>query len=106
MMRKALLTLGLVAMAAVAGARSYTVNLFVPSMIGSEEFKPGEYKLEVVEQKAVIRNGKLHGEFPVKIEENGAKYATTTVRYSNGDGKMHVQEIHLGGTSTKLVFSE
>lgn len=106
MMRKVLLAFGLVALAAVAGAKSYTVNLFVPTMIGSEAFTPGEYKVEVVDQKALIRNGKLHGEFPVKVEENASKYASTTVRYSNNDGKMRVQEIHLGGTKTKLVFTE
>ena len=106
MMRKVLLSFGLIALAAVAGAKSYTVSLFVPTMIGSEAFAPGEYRVEVVDQKAVIRNGKLHGEFPVKVEENGSRYSATTVRYTNGDGKMHVQEIHLGGTKTKLVFAE
>ncbi|HXB67361.1 MAG TPA: hypothetical protein VNY05_03915 [Candidatus Acidoferrales bacterium] len=106
MMRKVLLSFGLIALAAVAGVKSYTVSLFVPTMIGSEAFAPGEYQVAVVDQKAVIRNGKLHGEFPVKVEENGSRYGATTVRYSNGDGKMHVQEIHLGGTKTKLVFNE
>jgi hypothetical protein len=104
MMRKVLFSFGLIALAAVAGAKSYTVSLLVPTMIGSEAFAPGEYKVEIVDQKAVIRNGKLHGEFPVKVEEGGSRYGATTIRYSNADGKMHVQEIHLGGTSTKLVF--
>ena len=106
MMRKVLFSFGVIALAAMAATKSYTVSIFVPTMIGSEEFKPGDYKLEVIDQKAVIRNGKLHGEFPVKVEENGSKYGSTSIRYSNGDGKMHVQEIHLGGTTTKLVFSE
>jgi len=106
MMRKVLFSCGIVALAAVAGVKSYTVNLLVPTMIGAEAFAPGQYKVEVADRKAVIRNGKLHGEFPVKVEENGSKYGATTVRYSNADGKMHVQEIHLGGTTTKLVFAE
>jgi len=106
MMRKVLFSFGLIALAVVAAGKSYTVSLFVPTIIGSESFAPGDYKLEVVDQKAVIRNGKLHGEFPVKVEENGTRYNATTVRYSNNDGKMRVQEIHLGGTSTKLVFSD
>ena len=106
MMRKFALSFGLLAVAAFAGAKSYTVSLFVPSTIGSESFAPGDYKIEVVDQKAVIRNGKLHGEFPVKVEEGGDRYHSTTVRYTNADGKMRVQEIHLGGTNTKLVFGE
>jgi len=106
MIRKVLLSFAVVALAAVAGAKSYKVNLFEPAVIGGTELKPGEYKVEVVDQKAAFRNGKLHGEFPVKVENGESKYSTTTVRFSNGDGKLHIQEIHLGGTTTKLVFSE
>jgi hypothetical protein len=91
---------------AVASAKSYTVNLFQPAMLGNTELKAGEYKVEVVDQKAVIRDGKFQREAPVKVETNGTKYSATTVRYSNSDGKLHIQEIRLGGTNTKLVFSE
>jgi hypothetical protein len=106
MIRKVLLSFAVVALAAVAGTKSYTVNLFEPAVLGGTELKPGEYKVEVVDQKAVIRNGKLHGEFPVKVETSGSKYGATSVRFSNGDGKLHIREIQIGGTSTKLVFSE
>ena len=106
MIRKVLLSFAVVALAAVASAKSYTVNLSEPAVLGTTQFQPGEYKVEVVDQKAVIRNGKLHGEFPVKVETANSKYNTTTVRYSNGDGKLRIQEIHIGGTTTKLVFSE
>jgi hypothetical protein len=91
---------------AVASAKTYTVNLFQSAMVGTTELKPGEYKVEVVDQKAVIRNGKIESQAPVKVETGEAKYDTTTVRFSNADGKMHVQEIRLGGTKTKLVFNE
>jgi hypothetical protein len=91
---------------AIASARSYTVNLFQPAMVGNTQLKPGEYRVEVVDQKAVFRNGKIESQTPVKVEDNDSKYGSTTVRFSNGDGKMHVQEIHIGGTKTKLVFSE
>ena len=106
MIRIGLLSFAVVALAAVASAKSYTVNLFQPAVLGSTELKPGEYKVEVVDQKAVVRNGKLHGEFPVKVENGDSKFSTTTVRFSNGDGKLHIQEIRLGGTTTTLVFSE
>jgi hypothetical protein len=106
MIRKVLLSFAVVALAAVAGAKSYTVNLYEPAVIGGTELKPGEYKVEVVDQKAVIRNGKMHGEFPVKVENSDSRYNSTSVRFSNGDGRLHIQEIHVGGTTTKLVFSE
>jgi hypothetical protein len=89
---------------AIASAASYTVSLYQPAMFGSTELKPGEYKVEVNDQKATIRQGKLQGESPVKVEENGVKFDTTTVRYSNSDGKLRIQEIRVGGTKTKLVF--
>ena len=60
----------------------------------------------MVDQNAVIRNDRLEGKAPVKVETSDVKYGTTTVRLSNADGKMHIQEIHIGGTKTKLVFNE
>ena len=103
MFRKVALILLLAA--AVASARTYTVNLFQAATFGGAELKPGEYKLEVNDNKAVIRNGKLHGESAVKVESGDAKYDTTTVRFDTAGGKMRIMEIRLGGTKTKLVFS-
>jgi hypothetical protein len=91
---------------AVASGKSYRVNLFQPAMLGSTQLKPGEYQVEVVDRAAVIRHGKSENRAPVKVEASDVKYDSTTVRFSNADGKMHIQEIHLGGTKTKLVFTE
>ncbi|MBM3739603.1 MAG: hypothetical protein FJW39_27870 [Acidobacteria bacterium] len=55
--------------------------------------------------KAVISSGRNRVEVPVKVEENGAKYRSTSVRYQNGDGKYRLTEIQVGGTSTKLVVN-
>jgi hypothetical protein len=41
----------------------------------------------------------------VKVEKAENKFKSTSVRYTNGDGKLTVQEIRLGGTSTRLVFN-
>ena len=105
MKRRFLLSFALAGLAA-ASAKSYTVNLFQPATVGGTQLKPGEYQVEVVDQKAVIRNGKIEGQAPVKVEASDVKYGSTTVRFSNGDGKMHIREIHIGGTRTKLVFNE
>jgi len=105
-MRKiALLTVGIAALAA-AGTKSYSFELFEPALLGATALAPGEYRLEVADQKALIRNGKFHDEAPVKVETADMKYRTTAVRFTTGDGKMHIQEIHVGGTKMKLVFSE
>lgn len=91
---------------AVASAKSYSVTLSEPALLGTTQLAPGDYKVEVNDQKAVITSGKIRTECPVKVESADNKYNSTAVRFSNGDGKMHIQEIHIGGTKTKLVFNE
>jgi len=106
MMIRKVLPFFLVAGLAFAGARSYTVNLFETATVGTTELKPGEYKIEVNEQKAVIRKGKVQTESTVKVEEGDTKFDSTVVRYVNStDGKIRIQEIRIGGTKTKLLFT-
>ena len=105
-MKRIILTAISVAGLALASAKSYSISLYQPAFLGATELAPGDYKVEVADQKAIVRNGKIHGEVPVKVENGETKYSATTVRFSNGDGKMHIQEIHVGGTKMKLVFSE
>jgi len=105
-MKKRLLFAFVVAGLAIASAKSYSIDLFQPSLLGNTELARGHYSVDVDGQKAVIRNGRIHCEAPVKVENMDKKYSTTTVRFANGDGKMHIQEIHIGGTTTKLVFAE
>ncbi|HWB83637.1 MAG TPA: hypothetical protein VG675_05830 [Bryobacteraceae bacterium] len=105
MNRKLLLAFAVAALA-IASAKSYNVTLYQAALLGNTELKPGDYKVEVVDQNAVLTDGKSKAQAPVKVESVENKYNTTSVRFTNGDGKMHVQEIHLGGTKTKLVFNE
>lgn len=95
----------MLAAAALASAKSYTVNLLSPAMFGGVELQPGEYKMEVNDQTAVIKKGSVRGESKVKVEDGTAKYDQTTVRFDNAGGKMKIQEIRIGGTKTKLVFA-
>ena len=102
LIRKAALFL-LVAGLAVAAAHTYTVTLFEKATFGGTELAPGAYKIEVADQKAILHLGKTQSESAVKIEEAAAKYGTTSIRLTNKDGKMRIEEIHLGGTKTKLI---
>lgn len=105
MMKRLLLVFAIVGLA-VASTKTYTITLLQPAVLGDMQLAPGDYKVEVVDQKAIIRNGKMHGEAPVKVEEADTKYNSTSVRLDNSGGKMHLQEIHIGGSKTKLVFAE
>ena len=92
-----------IALAAASAATSYKITLLQPSVINGTELKPGDYKVEIENDKAVLSAGKVTAEAPVKVENAESKYRTTAVRYGENS---RVQEIHVGGTKTKLVFDE
>src|ERR1035438_5808948 len=91
---------------AVAGMKTYSVNLFEPAMLGSTELRAGDYQLQVDGIKVVIRTGKTTAEVPVRVENGDSKYSSTTVRLSESGGKQHITEIRLGGTTTRLIVGE
>ena len=105
MNKKILLSFAILAASAMANAKSFSVTLFQPSIVGGSELQPGDYKLDLNESKVVIHSGKNSAEAAVKVETGDQKFSSTTVRYTNGDGKYRVQEIRLGGTKTKLIFN-
>lgn len=106
-MRKLIIGFATFALAtAMAASSSYKVNLLQPSVIAGQELKPGEYKLEIKDNKVVVTKGKTSVEAPVKVENSDQKFGTTSVRYSSDNGKYTVQEIRVGGTNTKLVLGQ
>jgi hypothetical protein len=90
---------------AASAASSHTVTFFQPSTVSGTELKAGDYKLMMENDKVVIQKGKEKVEATVKVESADSKYASTSVRYSDQNGKMKVTEIRLGGTNTKLLFN-
>ena len=103
---KKLLLLFAVAGLAVASAKTYEIDLFQPAMLGDISLAPGHYSVDVADMKAVFRNGRIHGEAPVKMEDADMKYNRTSVLLTNNGGQMHIQEIHIAGTKLKLLFTE
>jgi len=103
MKRKLLFSFALVGLA-VGSAKSYNVTLYQTAMLGNMELKPGDYRIEVVDRKAVIRNGSRRGEAPVKVETVDTKFPGNSVRLNAAGDTPRVQEIRIGGTKTKLVF--
>ncbi len=103
--QKFLLAFSTVALAAASAADSYRVTLFQPSVVNGKTLKPGEYRLEVANNKATIKAGKETIEADVRVEAMEQKYGATSVRYQTGEGAARIEEIRLGGTKTKLVFA-
>jgi len=91
------------ALAVASAATSYNVTFFEPVVVNGTTLKPGEYKVEINDNKATIKKGKVVAESSVKVENNEAKYPSTSVRLVGGT---QVEEIRVGGTHTKLVFEK
>ncbi len=101
MVKNILLGFGLFALAVASAATSYHVTFYQPVMIHGTELKAGDYKLELNDKTAVIKQGKTATEAPVTVEKDNQKYRQTSVRL-NGN---QVEEIHIGGTNMRVVFN-
>jgi len=88
----------------IASAASFKVSFVEPSVVKGQNLKPGEYQLNVKDNSVVITQGKQKVEVPAKVEDTHQKYSRTRVLYNENKGKFTIQEIELGGTTTKLTF--
>jgi hypothetical protein len=104
MIKQVLTSFAFVALS-VASAATYKVSFIEPSVLKGQALKPGDYQLNVKENSVVIENGKkVQIEVPAKIETMDKKYDRTRVLYNERKGRLSIQEIELGGTSTKVTI--
>ena len=103
-MKNLLLTLTLLG-ASIASAKTYTITLSSPAAIGNSQLKSGENKLELKGDHVLVKGGKVTDEFPVHVENEARKFENTSVTTSSESGSNRIEEIRLGGTTVKLVFS-
>jgi len=90
---------------AVNAANTVRVDLYQPTVVNGTTFKPGEAKLEIQGDKAVLRQGKVSAEASVKVDNAKTKYTFTTVGYK--DGVEHkIKDICVAGTTTHVSFEE
>lgn len=93
-------------LALASAANRYTVQITEPSQINGQVVKPGEYKLELKDNHAILKNGKTVIDTQAQVQNEDKKFAETTVRYTTGEPNAQIDEIRIGGTSTKIVFSK
>lgn len=104
MIRQVLTSFAFIAVS-VASAATFKISFVEPSVVKGKELKAGDYQLNVKENSVVIvKNKKDQVEVPAKIEDMHQKFNRTRVLYNEKDGKYSIQEIELGGTTTKLTF--
>ena len=91
---------------ATAASNKTSVQITVPTEFGGQVLKPGDYTLELKDNRAILKNGKNVAETEARIETEGKKFSTTAVRYTAGEPNAKLDEIRIGGTTTKVVFSK
>jgi hypothetical protein len=84
-------------------ASSYQVTLYKATTINGAHLKPGSVKLDLHGDKVILKQGKTSVESNVTVQNAERKFDASSVTY-NADAADRVQEIRLGGTTTKLLF--
>ncbi|MGP0072001.1 MAG: hypothetical protein ACLPWF_08705 [Bryobacteraceae bacterium] len=102
MVKNILLGFTFLGLAVASAASSYNITFYQPVMVNGSELKAGEYKLELKDKTAVLKQGKTAAEVPVTVENDGQKFARTSVRLEG----MQVEEIRIGGTNTRVIFGK
>jgi len=102
-MKKALAMMFAIGISVAYAASSYHVTLYKPTTVNGTQLKPGDIKVEIQGDKIVIKQGKTTVESNVTVQNGSQKFDASTVSYS-GDSVTQIQEIRLGGTTTKLLF--
>ena len=85
---------------AFAASGTYKVDILDNTMVEGKQVKAGSYRIQIDNNTATLKHGKDAIEVPAHTEQSASKYAGTQVQYV--DNAIH--EIHVGGTSTKIVF--
>jgi hypothetical protein len=103
MIKRVLLLVSVMGLAIASAASNFNLNFYQPTVVNGTTLKIGEAKLEIRDNKAIVKQGKTSVEASVKVETATAKYLYTTVGYKDGDNHQ-IKDITLAGTTTKLIF--
>ncbi len=104
MIKKLVFGFSVLALAAASAAETYHLRLLQPTTLNGQQLAAGEYQIRIDGDKAMFKQGKTQAEAPVKVEREAKKYESTIFKYDNSGGAMHLTEIRIGGTKTRLVF--
>jgi hypothetical protein len=103
MVKNVLLGFATAALAVASAASSYNVTFYQPVTVNGAQLKAGDYTLELKDDNtAVLKQGETVAEAPVKVKNDRQKHERNTVLLD----RSRLQEIRLGGTTTRLVFEK
>lgn len=105
-MKKVLFVFATFALAfASAAEKNYSLTLSEPASLAGTQLKPGDYKIHVEGDKAVLKMGKTVISVPTKVQNADRKFDGTQVSIDSRSGQPKINEIRIGGTTMKLEFS-
>jgi hypothetical protein len=103
MIKRLLLLVSVMGLAVASAASNFSLNFYQPTVVNGTTLKIGEAKLEIRDNKAIVKQGKTSVEANVKVETANSKYLYTTIGYKDAENHQ-IKDITLAGTTTKLVF--
>ena len=104
MFRKFMFMFCALALVVVSAAPVYHVTISNRTWVGTTELMPGDYNVQIQGDKAVMKMGKETVEVPAKVETMPSKYPVTSLHTNSVGGKNTLEEIWVGGTTTKIVL--
>jgi hypothetical protein len=106
-MKKLLLIFASLALtvASAADKTTYKVTLTQAASVNGTTLQPGDYKIQVEGEKAILKMGKTVVEAPAKLETADHKFKATSIDYDSAKANPKISEIHFGGTTARIVFS-
>ena len=103
MIKRFLVLVSVMGLAIASAANNFSLNFYQPTVVNGTTLKVGEAKLELRDNKAIVKQGKTSVEANVKVETSNSKYLYTTIGYKDGENHQ-IKDITIAGTTTKLVF--
>jgi hypothetical protein len=91
---------------AIASAKTYDIVLSDASTVGTAQLRPGEYRVLVEGSKVIFKDNQNRqvAETNAKIVNADKKFEQTAVETKTVAGKTMIEDIRLGGSTTKLVL--
>jgi hypothetical protein len=96
-----LLCVSALAAAMANAASSYQLTIYRPTTVGSTQLAAGQYKVEMLGDKAVFIQGKKSVEVPATLEKSEQKFQKTS--YTEVGSK--IKEVDLGGTNDRIILT-
>lgn len=93
------------AFAAFAASNTFHVTFDNDAWIGTSQVKAGSYKIQMEGGKAILKSGKNVIEVPAKLENAQHRFQNNAVVINTVNNKQKVDEIQIGGTNERIVFS-